>query len=89
MVKYTTSKGIIPETQHGFTRGRSTVTAIGAADYDWRSSKRKGQHTGALCFDLSSAFDLVSEDILVNKMAIYGMGETAIKWVCSYLSQRM
>ena len=38
--------------------------------------------------DLSSAFDTVSHEVLLNKMEIYGFNKHTLKWLKSYLDGR-
>ena len=38
--------------------------------------------------DLSKAFDLVNHDILLEKLKPYGMHETTVRWLSSYLKDR-
>ena len=79
---------ILAEEQYGFRKGRSTdhaahtlVTGILQA---WNS---KLQVAGIFC-DLAKAFDCVSHDILVEKLKYYGVNETGVKWIRSYLNNR-
>jgi hypothetical protein len=80
--------GIIPREQHGFRAARSTSTAAQCLVHDCCDMKNKGKEVGLVLFDLSSAFDLVDASILVEKLKIYGVGETACKWVLSYMFGR-
>jgi hypothetical protein len=42
----------------------------------------------SIYFDLSSAFDLVSHPILLNKLYAYGLPDGYVNWFCSYLTNR-
>ena len=41
-----------------------------------------------ILYDLSSAFDTVSHEVLLTKLQLYGLNKHAIKWVKSYLEDR-
>ena len=73
---------------HGYRGGRSTTTALLTMYDKWVKASSKGQLSGVVLVDLSAAFDLVSPDILVKKLRIYGFKEDIITWICSYLSDR-
>ena len=47
-----------------------------------------GQVSGAVLLDLSAAFDLVSPDILLEKLEIYGVDKSFLAWIESYLTGR-
>ena len=85
---YFEGKGIIPESQHGFRKGRSTITAIATAVHDWKQAKQEGKEVGALFFDLSAAFDLVCPDLLDSKLKIYGADHHCRKLLMSYMKGR-
>jgi hypothetical protein len=69
-------------------KGRSTTMAAGAADHDWRKSKRNGMRCGALFFDLLPAFDTLDTELLVTKLEMLGAAENVCRWVGSYLTGR-
>ena len=57
--------------------------------YDrWVKAANKSQVTGVVLVDLSAAFDLVSPDLLMQKLRIYGFEEDIITWLSSYLTNR-
>ena len=47
-----------------------------------------GELVGTVFLDLSKAFDLVSHDILIEKLAKYHTNQTAMNWFRSYLFER-
>ena len=48
----------------------------------------KGELTGILLVDFRKAFDLVNHDLLIQKMSIYGIRNSALQWFTSYLTGR-
>ena len=57
--------------------------------YDrWVKAASEGQVTGVVLVDLSAAFDLVSPDLLIQKLRIYGFKEDILSWLTSYLTNR-
>jgi len=47
----------------------------------------KLQVAGIFC-DLTKAFDCVNHDILIEKLKYYGVNESSIDWIKSYLHNR-
>ena len=88
LVKHLDKYGIIPAAQHGFRRGRSTISAIGTAQHDWEKSLQLGQKAGLVSMDLTAAFDVLDRDLICQKLAIYGASKTTVDWFTSYLTGR-
>ena len=57
--KYIEEKNILPYEQHGFRRGRSTVTTLALMVSQWSDNYEKGLNMGVLLYDLSAAFDTI------------------------------
>ena len=55
---------------------------------DWLKHIDQGNIVGAIFFDLKKAFDVVDHEILLQKLALYGIKGTALNWFRSYLSDR-
>ena len=79
---------ILATEQYGFRKDRSTewaaYTFINGILQAWNS---KSQVVGIFC-DLAKAFDCVNHDILIEKLKYYGVNETGIDWIKSYLHNR-
>jgi len=73
---------LLPPTQHGFRRGRSTVTALQDAFHKWSTSHCKPTIAS---FDFSAAFDTVDQETVENRLRIMGADHTTLKWFSSYL----
>ena len=73
---------------HGFHPNHSTATALINLTDLWLQAADNGKLTAALLLDLSAAFDLVDHQVLIGKLRLYGLDETSLKWVTSYLHNR-
>ena len=55
---------------------------------EWRENLDKNYAVGEVLMDLSKAFDCVALDLLLEKLAAYGVGESFLCYICSYLLNR-
>ena len=55
---------------------------------EWREYLDKDFVVGAVMADLSKAFDCIPHDLLIAKLEAYGLGEKALSYICSYLTNR-
>ena len=69
-------------------KNRSTQTALLQMYDRWVQAASQGQVSGAVLLDLSAAFDLVSPEILLKKLRVYGLEEGFLSWIESYLTDR-
>ena len=81
-------KGFLINQQHGFTKGRSTVSNLLVyTEYIMRHlSERIDVH--ALYTDFSKAFDMVNHEVLLLKLGKYGLSGNLLNWFASYLKGR-
>ena len=83
---------ILRPSQHGFTSGRSTTSALISITQPWFNATdntcrdKAGIH--ALFIDFKKAFDLVDHGILLNKLALMNVNKSFWLWVQSFLSGR-
>ena len=74
--------------QHGFTKGKSTESAISnTVDYI-EQFLFANQHCLGLFLDISSAFDSISIDHIRRKLLEHGGDPDMVEWYYSYLSKR-
>ena len=88
IVKHMTKYKLVPDSQHGYRRKRSTVSATTHLSGHIDNAKRDGSRIAVLCFDYSAAFDCVDGDILGAKLKNMGFLENAVKLVRSYMTNR-
>lgn len=81
-------RGVLPESQFGFCPGRSVAMALASAQADWAAAKARGEFVGVMAFDLSSAFDTIDAEPLLEKLESTGVVGTVLKWLKSYMSGR-
>ena len=74
--------------QHGFLRGKSTVTQLLEVYHDILDMVAGGQEIDVIHLDLSKAFDKVPHDLLLTKLHRHGISGTALRWFEGYLSNR-
>ena len=79
---------IIPNEQHGFVKGGSTVTQLLDCLHDWTLALGKNFETDVIYFDLTKAFDRISHEKLLKKLESYGIRGKLLAWFESYLKSR-
>lgn len=78
---------IVPE-QHGFFKGRSTVTNLSVFTCFVADALSKKQQVDTVYFDFKSAFDLVNHALLLQKLIGFDIPPYLIALLKSYLSGR-
>ena len=78
----------IAREQHGFTRGRSTITSLLLFTNYVSQSFESGHQVDALYIDFSKAFDSVSHVRLLQKVWNVGIRGNLYRWMSSYLTHR-
>ena len=74
--------------QHGFMKGRSTLTAHLLYANELSNSLNNGSCVDCAYFDFSKAFDSVRHDLLLQKLSKIGISGPLFNWICNYLQSR-
>ena len=85
---YAYLKKILSKWQCGFRQGYSTQHCLLIMTEKWCQCLDKGRISGALLTDLSKAFDCLLHDLLIAKLAAYGLDYDSLVFIQSYLSER-
>ena len=88
LYSYFTNNKILHSNLHGYRKNRLTQTALLEMYDRWVQAAHQGQVSGAVLLDLRAAFDLVSPDILLKKLDIYGLEPSFLSWIESYMTDR-
>ena len=79
---------LLHEAQSGFRKHHFCQTALIKLINDWLSHIDKGNIVGAIFVELKKAFDIVDHEMLLQKLALYSVRGTSLRWFESYRSDR-
>jgi len=79
---------ILHNFQFGFRPGHSTNFALSVLSDKITEALDNNETIIGLFLDFSKAFDTVDHNILLSKLKLYGVKNTSLNWVHSYLSDR-
>jgi hypothetical protein len=77
--------GLLPPEQHGFRRGRSTLTAIATSTATWAKAHAEANVLGLLAFDFSAAFDTVAPSKVNCSLEEMVATSKMLCWISSYM----
>ena len=87
-LEYLTKNGLLYSKQSAYRPGHSCETALLSLTDNWLKAIDDSKLVGSVFLDLSKAFDLVSHDILLSKIAKYHASQPTLRWFRSYLCDR-
>lgn len=79
---------LLSNNQHGFTKNKSTISALVAFIHVIYKNLDKTNEVLASFIDLSKAFDCVNHEILLRKLSLLGIRGSCYHWFESYLFGR-
>ena len=82
------NSNILTERQHGFRKGRSTLSAIVEFLHTIYEEINNNNDQYIIYLDLKKAFDTVCHDLLLTKLNNIGLTLGTVEWFRSYLSNR-
>ena len=81
-------KSLLGNSQHGFTKGRSTLTNLTCMSQDIAQTLDRRSQLDVVYADLTKAFDRVNHQLLVNKLSTFGFSNKLTDLFESYLMDR-
>ena len=88
LVKFLNKHNIIFEHQYGFQINKSTASAILELQSQLINNIENNLTSCCIFFEMSTAFDTVNHNILLDKLKHYGIRGVGRTWFKSYLDNR-
>ena len=79
----------LSDSQWGFRRGMSTVTAVLSLTHDWLMQLDKNHEVCCIFFDFKKAFDSIPHVLLFGKLELLNLPSFILSWLDSYLTKRL
>ena len=86
--KHLESNNLLSDTQNAYRPKRSVTTALLQLYDEILKKQDEGIDTACVFLDCSAAFDTIQHNVLLGKLALYGVSEKSIKWFEDYLKDR-
>ena len=88
LVKYLEDNNLVPEDQHGFIKGKSTLSQLLNHIEESIRNWEDGKATDTIYLDFAKAFDKVDHDILCHKLKALGITGKLGIWIREFLTGR-
>ena len=88
LINFLNLHNILYSKQFGFRNNHSTALALIDLINNISSAIDRNETTLGIFLDLSKAFDTINHEILCQKLQHYGIRDTALAWIKSYLDDR-
>ena len=88
LAEYLEDNDILHPSHHGFRTKHNTSTVLLQMGDVWLEALENNEISAVIMLDMSAAFDVVDHDILLGKLDLYGLQESAVSWFEIYLGNR-
>lgn len=88
LTNYIDTNNILNRNQSGFRAKHSCETAINDIFYEWKAALNDSKIIIAVFLDFQRAFETIDPDILIKKLAKYGVSGASLRWFRTYLTNR-
>ena len=89
IVYHTENNHLFNESQHGFRSGRSCLSHLLTHFDTILSYLENEKNVDTVYLDFSKASDKVDHNILIDKLRNYKINEKVIKWIKSFITERI
>ena len=88
LLTFLETNNLLSDHQYGFRKARSTGDLLAYAIHVWSSALESCGENRVISLDISKAFDLIWHKGLLAKLPMFGLNQTLINWIGSFLSDR-
>lgn len=87
--EYVEGNSLLVTDQYGFRSGRSTEDQLLMTYEDVTQSLDAGNTVDLILFDYSKAFDVISHELLLEKLSLLGITGNILLWIKDFLTDRV
>ena len=89
LIEYLEGNNLLFKNQHGFRSEKSTSSAVFGTLKTLLENWNRKLHSTCVYIDFARAFDSIDHSIFVRKLCLYGLDDSSIKFIKSYISSRV
>ena len=82
LYEYLSTYNLVSKHQFGFRRFHATMSTLLDCTNEWYVNMDRGFYNLVIFLDLKKAFDTVDHGLLLAKLKLYGIGDTAFNLFC-------